>query len=417
MPIFHTSAMIKIVILTKIYLQRIIIMEIIFHRYGCICEPDIIDAFHSFGIRVIEEDTEIYQKSIEASERIRLLAEQILLHKPAFVFSINYFPYISQICEKLHILYVCLSVDCPVLELFSTTIRSPYNRIFLFDYQQYLQIKDENPECIFYLPLGANIARWDTVLDNRSNSKYQNKSYDISFVGSLYTEMSPYASLPLSDFDKGFGDALIEAQLMLPGLSLIEEALTPQLLHSIQKASSDFYTLSDAFADTDAYVATNYYLAMQASSLERIRTLNILAESFSVDLFTRSNTSALQNVHCHGGVSTHTEMPFIFNQSKINLNITIRSIQTGLSQRIWDILGCRGFLLSNYQAEFPEYLEVGKDFDCYENVNELKEKTAFYLKHDDIRQEIAQHGYETVKEKHTFCHRIAQILQILYKNN
>lgn len=386
-------------------------MDIIFHRYGSICEPDIIEAFQSLGLNVIEEDTEIYQKSIEPSERIRLLSEQILTHQTAFVFSINYFPYISQICEKLHILYVCLSVDCPVLELFSSTIHNQCNRIFLFDYNQYLQFKDENPECIFYLPLGTNVERWNQALSEGSKSEY---SYDVSFVGSLYTEKCPYSSLQLSDFDRGFGDGLIEAQLRLSGLGLIEEALTPELTAAIKNAAPHFHTLPDSFTDTDAYVAANYYLGMQASSLERIRTLNALAGDFQVDLFTRSDTSPLKGVRCHDGVSTHTQMPHIFRSSKINLNITIRSIQTGLSQRIWDIMGCQGFLLSNYQMEYPEYFEIDKDLVCYENMKELKEKVRFYLSHDDIRREIALHGYQTVKQKHSCRHRVAEMLRCIY---
>lgn len=39
-------------------------MEILFHRYGSICEPDIIEAFRSLGVEVIEEDREIYEKNI-----------------------------------------------------------------------------------------------------------------------------------------------------------------------------------------------------------------------------------------------------------------------------------------------------------------------------------------------------------------
>ena len=386
-------------------------MEIIFHRYGSICEPDIIDSFRALGITVIEEDTEIYQKSIPSDRRISLLSELILTHHAAFVFSINYFPYISRICERLKVLYVCLSVDCPVLELFSETIRNKYNRIFLFDYNQYLQLKDENPDCIFYLPLGVNTDRWDNEL---KSSRRQSCSYEVSFVGSLYTEKSPYAALSLTDFDKGFGDGLIEAQLQLPGLGLIEEALTPRLISAIKEADPHFYTLTDSFMNTDAYVAANYYLGFQASSLERIRTLNALALDFHVDLFTRSDTSALQNVHCHSGVSTHKEMPLIFQQSKINLNITIRPIQTGLSQRIWDILGCQGFLLTNYQEEIPEYFEIGKDLDCYESMTDCMEKVRYYLAHEDIRMEMAANGYEKVRTMHTYQMRIAQILKVIF---
>ena len=396
-------------------------MEIIFHRYGSICEPDIMEAFQSLGLTVIEEDAEIYQKSIEPEKRISMLAEAILTHQTSFVFSINYFPYISQVCERLHVLYLCLSVDCPVLELFSETIRNGCNRIFLFDYEQYEQIREENPDNIFYLPLGANVARWDQVISGLLE-KYplvqHRYLYDVSFVGSLYTEKSPYQSLPLSAFDRGFGDGLIEAQLKLPGLSLIQEALTPSFLAALKKASPEtFSVMPDAFQNIDAYIAANQLLGMRISELERIRTLNLLTGSFPVDLFTRSDSSCLTGVRVHGGVSTHLEMPEVFFRSKINLNITIRSIQTGLSQRVWDILGCRGFLLSNYQAEIPEYFTIGQDLDCFENAAELKEKIAYYLAHDERRQEIASRGYETVKEKHTCLNRVLSMLQTVFTSS
>ena len=396
-------------------------MEILFHRYGSICEPDIIDAFQTLGVNVIEEDSEIQNKRISGEVRIRLLAEKILTNKPAFVFSINYFPYISEVCQKLNVMYVCLSVDCPVLEFFSDSIHNSCNRIFLFDYNQYLQFKDENPECIFYLPLGTNVSRWDEALKDVKKDTGEQKDrwlYDVSMVGSLYNEKSPYDDLKMDDFDRGFADGLIEAQLKLPGLDLVYEVLDKRTIESIKNAKNaqdinpwQNYVMADAFTDTEQYIAANYYLAMRISEQERIRFLNMLAENFNVELFTRSNTSKLKGVRVHGGVSTHKEMPRIFYQSKINLNITIRSIQTGLSQRVWDVLGSEGFLLTNYQMEVPEYLEIGKDLDCFESPLELKEKVAYYLEHDEERIEIARHGYETVKAKYTCRHQVAEILK------
>ena len=47
---------------------------------------------------------------------------------------------------------------------------------------------------------------------------------------------------------------------------------------------------------------------------------------------------------------------------KIYLNMTIKPIQTGLPLRIFDIMGCGGFLMTNYQAELPEYFEIGTDW-------------------------------------------------------
>lgn len=389
-------------------------MNIVFHRYGNICEPDIIDAFSSFGLNIIEEDTEISQKSIEPALRVKLIAEKILANSPLFVFSINFFPYISEVCEKLHVIYVCLSVDCPVLELYSASIRNQCNRIFLFDYHQYTQFHGENPNCIFYLPLAANTARWDTLLHaNEDESDRLTPVYDISFVGSLYNEKSRFPHLPLSDRDRDLCKQLLSARTPLSGLHQIEDALTSEIVNAIKNADAEFYTMPDAFTDTDAFVAANYYLGMELSSRDRILLLKSLSEKFDVHLFTRSDSSVLPHVHCHGGVSTHTEMPFVFQQSKINLNITMCSIQTGLSQRIYDILGCGGFLLTDYRGEIPEYFEIGKDLDCYETIEECHEKVAYYLTHDDIRREIADNGYQKVKAMHTYQIRIARILKIV----
>ena len=66
-------------------------MEILFHRYGSICEPDIIEAFKSLGIAVDEENSEISEKNISGDVRIKLLAERILTKKPAFVFEILFY--------------------------------------------------------------------------------------------------------------------------------------------------------------------------------------------------------------------------------------------------------------------------------------------------------------------------------------
>lgn len=394
-------------------------MKIIFHRYGSICEPDLISAFSSVGITVIEEDTEITQKSIEPARRIQLLGDAVMTHQPAFVFSVNYFPYISMLCERLHLLYVCLSVDCPVLELFSATVRNRCNRIFLFDYKQYLRFHPENPEGIFHLPLGVNTDRYDKVLKKAFPSEdAPSYAYDISFIGSLYTEKSPYLSLNLPPAMAGYGDGIINAGQLLSDCSFLETllsegALSEEFISALKAADKGFYTLPDSFQNTDAFVASHYYLGMYLSSLKRIHALNSLGERFRVDLFTRSDTTVLNGVICHGGVSTHQEMPLIFCRSKINLNITMKSIETGLPQRIWDVLGCGGFLLTDYQAEIPEFLNIGKDLDCYESIEELNQKAAFYLENGDLRREIARHGYETVKEKHTYLHRILSILKLL----
>ena len=121
----------------------------------------------------------------------------------------------------------------------------------------------------------------------------------------------------------------------------------------------------------------------------------------------------LPNVNNRGFAKSLTEMPLIFNQSKINLNITTKTIQSGISQRVFDVLACGGFLISNYQEELFEFFTPGKDLEIFTDLEDLHEKIDFYLSHEAARKEIALCGYDTVTKNHSVAARINQILAAL----
>lgn len=393
-------------------------MEILFYRYNSICEPDILQTFESFGITVHTEELEMHDKGVTPQTCSARVAEWILSHPLSFVFSINFFPAISYTCEHFHIPYVCWSVDSPVPELFSNALKNRCNRIFLFDKAQYDFFSPYNPSGIFYLPLATNVKRWEQVVLSMTEDDYTRYGADISFVGSLYTEKCKYDTLVsqniLSQYTQGFVDGLLEAQFHVYGYNFIYDNLTDRVIREIADADPQFYHGTDTFMDTDRYLVAHQYLGMKLAAVERQRTLAALSEKFSVALYTRSDVSALPHIQARGGVSTLTEMPKIFQASRINLNITMRPIETGLSLRVWDVLGCGGFLLTNYQSELPSYFEIGKDLDAYESQEELMEKVQYYLSHEEERVEIAIHGYEKTARLHSYENRLAEMLRILF---
>ena len=390
-------------------------MEILFYRYNSICEPDILQVFTDFGITVYVEDLEMHNKHVSPRECAGRVSEWILQKSLSFVFSINFFPAVSYTCEKLKVPYVCWSVDSPVPELFSNALKNSYNRIFLFDRIQYEFFSPINPDCIHYLPLATNVKRWEEIVLGMSDADFETYGGDVAFVGSLYTEKCRYDSLTLSDHTRGFVDGLMEAQLKVFGYNFISESLTEEVIQEIAEADPDFYRSDDVYMDMSPYLAAHQYIGMKLAAVERERTLQFLSGRFQVNLYTRSDASALPKVNCRGGVSTLTEMPKVFHASRINLNITMRPIETGLSLRVWDILGCGGFLLTNYQAEIPEYFKIGKDLETYETMEELASKIHYYLTHEDERIEIAINGYETVAKYHSYETRLAQMIRILGK--
>lgn len=391
-------------------------MKLLFYRYGNICEPDIIEAFQKLNIDVCEERTEMNNKSLTPSQQVDLLQKQYQSCQAGepflFIFSVNYFPAIAEFCHITQVPYVCWTVDCPVLELFSNSIRYDTNFIFLFDYAQYEYFQPQNPDHIFYLPLATNVKRWNQVLSVSPQKHSQNQ---ISFVGSLYTEKCKYNDLQLSSYTEGFLTGVMEAQLRLYGCNIIESALTPQVIQEIKTAASHFYAPDNTFTNTDSFVAAHDYIGFKLAEIERIRTLNLLAEHFDVTLYSRSDTSPLKNVQIKNGVQTLTEMPFVFANSKMNLNITMRPIQTGLSLRVYDIMGCGGFLMTNFQSELTEYFTIGQDLEAYGSLDELVDKCAYYLSHEEERLTIAHNGYEKVKQFHTYDHRIAAMIREIGK--
>lgn len=389
-------------------------MKILVYRYGSICEPDAIQAFQSLGLTVLEEKTEITNKKLSSADRVSLVEPFLKTGQLLFVFSINFYPILAEICHIYRTRYLCWTVDSPVPELFSGSIRHDTNHIFLFDRAQYQYFAPYNPGHVHYLPLASCTQRFHKVTSAVSEADRLACSRDISFVGSLYNEKNPMHQLKgLPDYARGYIDALVEASLRIYGYNPIENAVTEELARTVKGCSSDFFESADSITSPDRYVTAHSYIGMQAAETERIRTLNMLARHFDLDLFTRSDAGSLQNVHVHGGVESLTEMPKIFHLSRINLNMTIKPIQTGLPLRIFDILGCGGFLMTNFQAELPEYFEIGVDLEAYSSMEELADKCAYYLSHEEERKQIALNGYRKVCGQHTYAHRMKAMLEAL----
>ena len=92
-------------------------MRILFYQYGSICEPDIIAGFEELGHTVYKMTLEITKKDVPSKTRIRLLHQKLMEHSFDFVFSVNFYPFISEVCNIYGLLYLCWTVDCPVMEL------------------------------------------------------------------------------------------------------------------------------------------------------------------------------------------------------------------------------------------------------------------------------------------------------------
>jgi spore maturation protein CgeB len=113
------------------------------------------------------------------------------------------------------------------------------------------------------------------------------------------------------------------------------------------------------------------------------------------------------------GRLSQLEMIKVFNQSKINLNLSETSPVRGLNEvkaRDVEVPGCGGFLITGAPIEeISEYYEVGEEVVHYESIPDLIHKIRYYLTHDDEREVIARAGYNKARTRHTYQDRFAEI--------
>lgn len=399
-------------------------MKILFYRTNCITEEAIMEQFTYFGFET--ESVSALHGSSKAvpfdvgshalCEDISVLEEHIRSSSYTFLFSLNFYPELSALCESHAVPYVCWNIDAPNVSLFSKEITNSCNRIFSFDKKQFEDISKYNKANAFHLPLGADISRLNRITDSITSADISKYSSDISFVGSLYNEKNPVLGISSpSQYLTGFIDGLVNVQADLQNVNIFSRSLTPKVLNELKEKLPAMFTLNSSYIEgTERFIAAHHILGAHCANIEREYILCLLSEQFTIDLYTGSNTdcfNGINSIHCHGYADSLIEVPKIYNLSKINLNISNRATESGASQRIWDVLGSKGFLLTNYREGLSEYLVAGVDYDFYTDYGDLIEKCRFYLENEEVRREIALNGYETVKRHHTFSDRISNMVK------
>ncbi|MBK6913450.1 MAG: glycosyltransferase [Ignavibacteriales bacterium] len=127
-----------------------------------------------------------------------------------------------------------------------------------------------------------------------------------------------------------------------------------------------------------------------------------------------------------GGWITQEEMVMIFNQSKINLNLSnnfskdyrfllyslskprelIRAIKTKkykemVKGRHFEINACGGFQLSFFAPALNLVYEIDKEIAVYEDISSIADHINFFLNNESIRNKIALKGYERSQNDHS----------------
>ena len=134
-----------------------------------------------------------------------------------------------------------------------------------------------------------------------------------------------------------------------------------------------------------------------------------------------------------GGIVSHEEMVELFNQSRINLNMSnsaswdaryllssprallnrIRSPKSveQLKARHFEINGSGGFQLSYYVEGLERHYEIGTEIGVYLDPDDLIQKVKLYLADEALREGIAEAGHARTIKDHTFKNRFSHVFK------
>ena len=391
-------------------------MKVLYLDKDSFCAEDFLEALSRY--RRGSEKTEIVRHPFSnAGERENPTVEQTLSQaiqkeQPDFLFSFNYYPLVSNVAKREKVLYVSWVYDNPQSALYSYTMINAYNRVFLFDSGMAAELQRNAIPHVYYLPLAASVRRLDGV--KISAADHEKYDVEVSFVGSLYTEEHDFFDRMCERLDpetKGYLWGLMRAQQQVYGMDLMRPALSGEVLDAMFSALP-LQPRSDS-VETREYLYDDYVLSRKLTSVERTEYLLTIGKSHPVSVYTKDAGFFGKGITNKGMVLYYTEMPLVFKCSEINLNISLRSIRDGIPLRCFDIMGAGGFLLTNFQSDLLRFFEPDKDFVYFESEADLLAKVDYYLTHPEEREAIAQNGYQKIREKHTFDHRVAEMMQVL----
>lgn len=385
-------------------------MKLIFCKWGSICEDGMSNGLRELGHEIVWFTEKCTHKDLDVNY-IKALSAFLTKEKEVdFVFSVNFIPIIAKVCTIHKIMYLSYTVDSPCMTLYSKSLSSPYVKAFVFDYALYTQFSAYAPDNVFYLSLGADMPFYETV--HSTEADHKKFDCDVSFIGSYHTEMCAYDALAkkLPEYMQGYVEGIIEAQVQVHGYNFIADSITDEWAEQFRKYTG--YEIMPDYIDDPRMLIADQFIGYKCTQKDRIKTLNAICERFKMDLYTTEDKNLVPKANFRGIADSRTMMPKIFQCSKINLNMTAKTIRTGLAQRIFDVMAVGGFLISNYQAEIPEYFVPGEDIVLYESIPDLLDKIAYYLSHEEERLLIARNGQEKVRKFHSYKTKLEQLLQM-----
>lgn len=384
----------------------------ILYVFGMAKTKDIPVTLRKLGYEV-EEYPQIQDNSILDDDEVNEIAAYVKTHQITHLMSIHLIYNLALAAYKADIKYVSVIWDAPYIKIYTPFGRLSNCWFSVFDRLDGERFRNAGIPHVLYQPLAVNreaVIKWSENAQKKLKGNYIN---DICFVGSLYENNlfdERVRNIPAS-IQSYFMSIFEETAFHWDGVNRIYGKTSKEILEYMKLVSPDFY-IDNRLDIEDVQLFERMYLVRKIANIERIAILNTLSEEYHVVLHTGSKVDQdkLGNVEVRLPVLPGEASSIVYAGSKINLNISLKGIEGGTPQRIIDIMGAGGFVLTNYCAETAELFEEDREIVMFKTPEELFDKAGYYLKHDKEREQIAKAGHDKVLKCYTYEKKLKRLL-------
>jgi len=341
---------------------------------------------------------------------VKRLLTKITSFKPHFIFTVNHLGFdkegkLTELLTQLQIPVLCWYVDSPsyILENHERNL-SPLLYIFVWEKHYVEKLKNLGFRNVYYLPLATDPEVFRRIPSHhRCLDSYR---CDVSFVGNSMVKAVEkwFRKFPHSPAAEKIGQLAIQMQR--------RSHQTP--MEEILSRIKSEYGLSIPFEHDEAIIAFESALVLK-STQEYRRELVEALEEFGLHIYGDEGWFSLvspEKFALFPPLDYYTQLPLLYNASKVNLNATSFQMNSAVNQRVFDVAACGGFLLTDCQPDMQELFELGREAICYQDREQLKELVKFYLQHPQQRAEIARQARERVLAEHTYLHRMEKMISV-----
>lgn len=356
----------------------------------------------------------LYEKSMEYVEEHEEEYENFGLflqsQKPDVVISTIFFQIVAAYTHELGIKYAVYGMDSPHYAAWVPEYpRFDNVYLFHFDSREVERFRKCGYTNVTYLPLAAGMTWADTIHTSGADRKKFGSA--VSFVGGLYGD-NPFDTcagrLP-QPVQEHIWNQLENSAFLWDGKERLQEGVSEELLHICQTVTPEL--CNPGFTMGDDYYFRQWTLARKLSNIERTLLFEQVAGQYDFRLYTREKEVVPESIHRYPPVNAMTEQLKVFQSSGVNLNVTLRSIESGVPLRVFDILSVGGLVLTDYRKDAEELFREDEEIVMFRTPEEMMDKLAFYTTHETERKRIAKNGHRRARAEYSYERMLEEILQ------